>query len=194
MESLDKKFWTERYNKGETGWDIGYASPAIKDYIDSLNNKEIKILVPGAGNAYEVEYLWQQGFKNVYVLDISPNPLQNFKKRNPDFPDDQILLMDFFELKQSFDLVLEQTFFCALPPDMRLQYAQQMHKIIVPQGKLVGLMFGINFEKPGPPFGGNKQEYLTYFEPYFSIKKMDICLNSIPPRAGNELWVEMVRM
>ncbi len=192
-QDLSKKFWTQRYEEGITGWDIGYPSTPLKEYIDQLTNKEAKILVPGAGNAYEVEYLWNQGFKNVSVLDISSLPLENFKKRNPTFPNDQMLLIDFFELEGSFDLVLEQTFFCAIDRDLRQQYAQKMHEVIRSGGILAGVLFGKEFDQQGPPFGGTKQEYLKYFEPYFEIKHMDLCTNSIPPRAGNELFIELIR-
>lgn len=193
MNKLSKEFWTQRYEEGNTGWDIGHPSTPLKEYIDHLNNKEIKILVPGAGNAYEVEYLWNQGFKNVFVLDISPLPLKAFKERNPSFPDSQTLLMDFFELKEAFDLVLEQTFFCAIDRILRPSYAKKMSELIQPGGKLAGVLFGVEFEKEGPPFGGSKEEYVKYFEPYFDIVQMEVCKNSIAPRAGNELFVELLR-
>src|SRR5688572_715667 len=192
-QDLNKEFWTQRYNEGTIGWDVGKASTPITTFIDQLANKELKILIPGAGNAYEAEYLWKKGFNDVYVLDISPVPLDNFKKRNPEFPEHQLLLMDFFELKNNFDLVIEQTFFCAIPRNLRPDYAKKMHEVIKPGGKLAGVLFGIEFEKEGPPFGGTKTEYLGYFEPYFDIVQMDICKNSIPPRAGNELWIELIR-
>jgi thiopurine S-methyltransferase len=191
--NLSKEFWTKRYEDGTTGWDIGYPSTPLKEYIDRISDKKLKILVPGAGNAYEVEYLWNAGFKNVFVLDISPIPLENFKNRNPTFPQNQLLLKDFFQLEDHFDLVLEQTFFCAIDRKLRLAYAKKMHEIILPGGKLAGVLFGFEFEKDGPPFGGSKEEYLSYFKPYFTIEKMDTCMNSIPPRAGNELWIELVR-
>lgn len=193
MEKLNQDFWTQRYQEGTTGWDLGKPSPPLQDYIDKLTNKDLRILMPGAGNAYEVEYLWKNGFTQVTVMDISPLPLENFKNRNPDFPESQILLGDFFELNQKFDLVIEQTFFCAIDRNLRSAYAKKMHDIIQPNGQLVGLLFGVEFEKQGPPFGGNKEEYLTYFEPYFTIEHMEVCKNSIPPRAGNELWIEMIR-
>lgn len=193
MENLDKNFWTERYVEGTTQWDIGYPSTPLKEFIDSISNNELRILVPGAGNAYEVEYLWNKGFKNVFVLDISAQPLENFKIRNPTFPDDQMLLMDFFDLNQTFDLVLEQTFFCAIDPLLRQKYAEHMSKVITPGGKLAGLLFNKHFENPGPPFGGTKEEYIPYFEPFFTIEKMGNCTNSIPKRLGSELWVELVR-
>ena len=72
----EQAFWTNRYQENRTGWDIGYPSTPLKEYFDQLDNKALKILIPGAGNAYEAEYLWQQGFKNVHVLDISEIPLK----------------------------------------------------------------------------------------------------------------------
>lgn len=193
MQELDKNFWTERYKEGNTQWDLGKPSPPLKEYIDQLENKDLQILMPGAGNAHEVEYLWKQGFKNVYVMDISPLPLQNFKNRNPDFPDSQILLGDFFELDKTFDLVIEQTFFCAIDRKLRASYAKKMSEVLKSGGKLAGLLFASEFEKEGPPFGGTKEEYIKYFEPYFTIQQMEPCTNSIPPRAGNELFIEFLK-
>jgi hypothetical protein len=59
-----------------------------------------------------------------------------------------------------------------------------------PEGKLVGLLFNRSFEG-GPPFGGSKEEYETYFHPYFSSIKMDECHNSIEPRMGTELFIQL---
>jgi len=191
-QNLNKDFWTDRYKEGTTQWDIGHPSTPIKEFIDGLDNKELSILMPGAGNAHEVEYLWKQGFKNVFVMDISPLPLENFKARNPDFPKDQIILGDFFKLEKKFDLIIEQTFFCAINRDLRPAYAKKMSEVINPGGKLVGLLFASEFEKEGPPFGGTKDEYVKYFEPYFEIS-MDLAINSIPKRMGNELWIELIR-
>ena len=71
MNIKEKEYWTNRYTEQNTGWDIGYPSTPIKNYIDQLENKDIKVLIPGAGNAYEAEYIYNMGFKNVFVLDIS---------------------------------------------------------------------------------------------------------------------------
>ena len=82
---LDANFWESNYQNQQTGWDIGYAATPIKEYIDQLQNKNLKILIPGAGNAYEVEYLFKKGFKNVFLMDIAESPINNFKKRLPEF-------------------------------------------------------------------------------------------------------------
>lgn len=124
----EHNYCTQRYQDQRTGWDIGYPSTPIKEYCGQLTDKDISILIPGAGNAYEAAYLWKQGFQNIFVLDISEFPLEKFKDRNPDFPKDQLLLADFFEHKNQYDLILEQTFFCSLMPtdENRFAYAQTM--------------------------------------------------------------------
>lgn len=84
---FDKKYWDEKYMTCQSGWDIGYISTPLKEYFDQLKDETIKILIPGCGNAYEAEYLYQKGFRNVFVIDWSDEALRNFKKRVPYFPD-----------------------------------------------------------------------------------------------------------
>lgn len=190
--AAQKNYWSNRYKEDKTGWDIGSASTPLKTYIDHLKNKQQKILIPGAGNAYEAEYLFNQGFEQVYVLDISRAPLDAFQRRVPEFPSEQLIEENFFAHESPYDLILEQTFFCSFPPTKanRQLYAKKMHELLVPQGKLVGLWFDIpltgDMEKR--PFGGNKAEYLSYLEPLFEVVVFEKCYNSIPPRSGNELF------
>ncbi len=182
-----------RYQTNNLGWDIGYVSTPLKEYIDQLTDKTQKILIPGAGNSYEAEYLHNSGFTNVFVLDFSKTALQNFLSRVPSFPLNHTILENFFDVQGSFDLILEQTFFCALDPVLRPQYAQQMHRLLAPKGKLVGVLFCVELNKDKPPFGGSKEEYIPYFEPYFQIKKMETAYNSIPPRKDSELFITLVK-
>ncbi|MFY7944514.1 MAG: SAM-dependent methyltransferase, partial [Crocinitomicaceae bacterium] len=102
---LNQKYWSERYENNETGWDVGSPSTPLKEYIDQLIDKNLKILIPGCGNAYEAEYLFNLGFKNVFVIDLSPIPLNNLKKRIPDFPDSNLIEGDFFGHVGSYDLI-----------------------------------------------------------------------------------------
>ena len=69
-------FWQSLWLEGRTKWNIGYPATPIAEFIDTLPDKNIKILIPGAGNAYEAEYLHNRGFRNVYVMDIAPKPLE----------------------------------------------------------------------------------------------------------------------
>ncbi len=188
---MNKDYWQNRYLDEQTGWDIGEASTPIRAYFDAVTNKKANILIPGCGNAHEAAHLWQSGFENVYLCDWAAAPLKQFANTYPDFPKAQLLEADFFELEGQYDYIVEQTFFCALPPERRADYAQKMPTLLAPNGKLVGLLFGIDFERVGPPFGGNRQEYLTLFEPLFSSVQIAPCHNSIPPRQGSELFIEL---
>ncbi len=189
--TTNAKYWENRYKAGKTGWDIGNASTPIIEYVNQLQTKNFKILIPGAGNAYEAEYLFNNGFSNVYILDIAKAPLKNFKNRNLNFPEEQILQQDFFKLNGKFDLIIEQTFFCVLPLDQRNAYTQKCHELLKNNGKLVGILFNFPLSESGPPYGGSKKEYLTYFSNSFFIEIMEPCYNSIEPRQGKELFIKM---
>lgn len=191
MSDFNENYWTHRYLNGQTQWDAGSITRPLQEYFEKQHDRHMKILIPGGGNGYEAEYLHQAGFENVYLLDISPLPLQSFKERNPYFPEEHLLLEDYFTLKGNFDLIVEQTFFCALHPGQRPAYAKKANELLNPGGHLVGVLFSGELNKDHPPFGGTKEEYLQYFEPYFSIQKLEPCYNSIKPRAGRELWIDL---
>src|SRR5690554_5540730 len=111
MIKLDETYWQSRWENAETRWDIGYPSTPLVEYFDQLENKDLKILIPGCGNAYEGEYLIKKGFKNVYLMDIAPLAIKNIQKRFPAIPNESLLLGDFFEHQNTYDLIVEQTFF-----------------------------------------------------------------------------------
>jgi len=191
---LSEAFWDSQYRKNDTGWDIGCVSSPLKMYIDQLEDKNLKILIPGAGNAYEAEYLWLNGFKNVYVVDLSATAIKNIESRMPAFPKEHLIHDDFFKLDSSFDLILEQTFFCAINPRLRSLYATKMSKLLKSKGKLVGVLFRDPLNENRPPFGGSKSEYISYFEPYFNLEIIDDCFNSIQSRKGRELFIKFSKI
>lgn len=187
--NLNKEFWEERYTSNNLGWDIGYVSTPLKEYIDQLEDKSLKILVPGAGNGYEVVYLYNSGFKNIHVIDLARQPLDKIKEEIPEIQDKQLIHGDFFNLElRDFDLILEQTFFCALNPELRKNYVQKMFQILKPGGKLAGLLFDFPLTHNGPPFGGSLKEYEELFHPILTIKVLERAINSITPRKDKELF------
>lgn len=190
---LSETFWDNRYKTKVTGWDLGKISTPLKTYFDQLTDKNIKILIPGGGNSYEAEYLHNNGFKNVYVVDLSKTALKNVKKRVPNFPELHLIHNDFFKLSMTFNLIIEQTFFCALHPSLRSDYAKKMAELLTENGKLVGLLFNVPLYQDHPPFGGNKKEYLGYFKPYFNTETMDKCYNSNKSRKNDELFIKFIK-
>lgn len=185
---LNKEYWENRYQNNDSPWDAGGITTPIKEYIDQLTDKDIHILIPGAGNSYEFDYLIKKGFKNTYVIDIAPSPIKELRNRNPEL-EEQIIEGDFFSLDQKFDLILEQTFFCALPPNLRNEYVAKMRESLNPKGKIVGLLFDFPLTSEGPPYGGSYEEYHQLFSKNFLIKKLETCYNSIKPRDQKEFFI-----
>ena len=191
MNSLDATYWNNRYSEKQTGWDLGDVSPPLKTYIDHLKDKSIRILIPGCGNCYEAAYLLEKGFQDITVIDIAPLVIESIQKKLPPGISHKLNIIngDFFDLNEQFDLILEQTFFCALDPSLREAYAIKMKAILKPGGKLAGVLFNRDFDG-GPPFGGNEKAYHALFSKFFQINIMAPCYNSIEPRSGSEVFIE----
>ncbi|RLJ96806.1 methyltransferase domain-containing protein [Tenacibaculum discolor] len=192
MIELSETFWNNKYLHNKTGWDLGEIANPLKEYFNQLEDKSIRILIPGGGNSYEAEYLFNKGFNNVFVVDIAEEPLKRIRNRVPSFPKENLIHADFFELENVFDLIIEQTFFCAINPKLRPKYVQKVSELLTGSGKLVGLLFDAVLNEDHPPFGGSKREYEEYFTPYFK-GSMEPCYNSSESRQGMELFIKMIK-
>ncbi len=194
MKEKDRaNYWNQHYINQNTGWDIGYASPPIMEYFSSVRDKELRILIPGGGYSWEAEQLWAMGFQNVFVLDLSSKALSSFRNRVPGFPKEHVLEEDFFQHQAQYDIIVEQTFFTSFEPGLREDFVQQVYKLLVNGGRMVGLLFNHLFSFDGPPYGGDVQEYRQLFKPYFHIKTLEPCYNSIKPREGRELFIQLYK-
>ncbi len=187
----NKDYWNKLYQNNDTGWDIGYPSPAIREYIDQLQSKNLRILIPGCGNGHEAQHLLQSGFTDITLIDIAPLLTQALAGRFGQFKDKvNIITGDFFEHEGRYDLILEQTFLSALAPALRPAYAAKMHRLLAPGGKLVGVLFNKHFDE-NPPYGGSEQEYRALFATHFAINILSPCYNSIDRRAGAEVFIHL---
>lgn len=187
--NLGQSYWNKQYESNSTGWDLGEVSPPIKAYIDQIENKNCRILIPGCGNTYEADYLLQQDFTNITIIDIAPTLVEKLKNKYADNPNIHIILGDFFTHHGQYDLIIEQTFFCAINPTLRESYVKKMNELIVPNGKLMGVLFNRSFDVQGPPFGGSQEEYKKLFEQNFNSIHFMPCYNSYHKRANTELFI-----
>ncbi len=193
-EFLSKEYWNNRYINSEIAWDMSEVSPPLKLYFHQLESKDVRILIPGCGNSYEAEYLAKIGFTEITVIDIAKEPVERLQRVLKDYPAVTIIQEDFFKHKGNYDLIIEQTFFCALDPNLRERYAEKMYELLnEEEGKLVGVLFKTEFQKPGPPFGGTPDEYKKLFEKYFKIQIMNDCYNSHEKRMGNEVFIQFIK-
>lgn len=193
LQQLTADYWDQRWQDKATGWDIGYAAPALIQYMEQYPNKDATILIPGCGSAYEAQELVKMGFTNITLLEYAPAAANVLKQKFSKAPEVSVVCEDFFSHSGKYDLVLEQTFFCAINPEKREEYANHMHALLKPKGKIVGVLFNKLFENEGPPFGGTHEEYLKLFAPQFEIKCMSTCYNSIAQRSGTELFIQLIK-
>lgn len=205
MSEEERSYWDQRWREGDTGWDIGGVSPPLQHYFEQLPDRDISILIPGCGNAWEAAWLLDHGFTDITLLDISPLLTQRLRDQFAGSPL-KLLTADFFQHDGRYDLIIEQTFFCALDPAQRPAYVEKAYNLLRPGGKLAGLLFdrifvGASSLAPprsfpslrsgipgGPPYGGHKAEYRQLLEKRFTLKTLEPCYNSIKPRAGTELF------
>jgi len=194
MFKLSPKYWDKAYESDQIGWDVGYIATPLKEYFDQLVDKSLRILIPGSGNSYEAEYLWTQGFENVYILDFSQAAVQSFLARCPEFPKSNILIENFFQHVDQYDLIVEQTFFTSIHPSQRKEYVVKTAELLKPKGKLMGLVFNHAFNFEGPPYSGTPEEYRQLFSPFYHFKIFETAYNSIKPRKDRELFFVLGKM
>ena len=187
MQNLDKEYWEDRYREKKTGWDVGYANPSLIKFCLNVIPYETKILIPGCGNAYEGAELYNNDFTNITLLDISEKAISSAQEKHKNLPESVFKQGDFFALEDHYELIIEQTFFCALDPSLREKYVEKIYELLVPNGMVIGVLFNKEFEG-GPPFGGTAEEYVKLFEKKFEVVRMDKCYDSIPQRQGTEVF------
>lgn len=185
--AFDDQYWSERYRLQQTGWDTGAPTTPLKTYIDQLPDKDISLLIPGCGNAHEAVYLLEKGFTRITLVDISAELVHSLSQKLAHTPV-AVIHADFFAHEGQYDIILEQTFFCALDPSFRQRYVQQMHKLLKPGGVLAGVLFNRAFEG-GPPFGGTEGEYRHLFSACFNDIQIEPCVNSIEKRKDTEAFI-----
>ena len=145
--------------------------------------------------ALDNETLAENGFDGT-AIDFSSGPvtyLKNaLKKRNLE---GRILHQDFFSLDEShegvYDLVLEQTFFCAISPKQRRDYVLNVSRILKPGGMLVGLFYHTD-KQGGPPYNTTREDIETHFSEKFKIQELYKSTLSSEQRKGKE-WLGILK-
>lgn len=191
--TLDKKFWDNLWKNKLTGWDVGGISTPLATYFEQYNQKDARILIPGCGNAYEAEPMAELGFTDITILDISPEVVSRLQKKFKGNPSVKVVEGDYFQHQGYYDVIVEQTFFCAINPELRDAYIKKAYSLLRENGKIVGLLFEKDFGSPLPPYGGSENEYRQLFGNNFVIKVMEKCYNSISPRKDSELFIILTK-
>ena len=150
---MTDNIWEQRYQAGQTGWDRGAFSPALRRWLDEGVLRPGEIIVPGCGHGHEVVELARRGFA-VTALDIAPSPVAALKQvlQQADLKA-EVLQADVLQWQpaQPVDKIYEQTCLCALEPSLWAAYEQQLHRWLKPGGKLF-VLFMQTGREGGPPY------------------------------------------
>jgi SAM-dependent methyltransferase len=191
--------WEGMYAAGEDRWDLGAASPPL---VAALGRGEIgppgRALVPGCGRGHDVRLLAARGFEAVGI-DFAPSAVREARRLAVATGMEGLRFerRDLFALPRAwdgtFDLVFEQTCFCAVHPARRDAYARAVHRVLRPGGRLLGLFFIIP-PGDGPPFGTTPEEIRHRFvaSGLFAMERARVPLESVAPRQGRE-WLAILR-
>ncbi len=183
--------WDQLYIQGDTQWDRGTASPALAQYFDTHKHTG-RVFVPGCGTGHDVALLVQHGL-SVTGLDIAPTGLEKARVNYPALPPETWVLGDLFalpaEFKGAFDIVVEHTCFCAMPPALRAAYREAVRSVLRPGGLIIGVWFinpDLDPGEEGPPFPLPLAELDATFSEDFEVIEDYIPDAAYPGRAGRE--------
>jgi SAM-dependent methyltransferase len=160
MAGPTKEFWEQRFAEGNTPWDRGAVNPQLDTWLAAGALKPCRILVPGCGSGHEVAALAAARF-DVTALDYSAEAIARTRgKLDAEGLKATVVEADAlaWQAAKPFDAVYEQTCLCALYPDQWRAYADQLHRWLVPGGRLFALF--VQYPRPaaaegeiqGPPY------------------------------------------
>ena len=189
------KDWERHYEEKDLRWDLNEVAPPFTHLWQERKIPPCNAIVPGCGAGHEVIFLAEQGFYVTavdYTLGATKLLKENLGKKNLM---GEVLRQDFFKLEikhnESFDLMLEHTFFCAINPDKRQMYVETAGRILKPEGLLVGLFYETN-EEGGPPFNTQKKDIEKNFSGQFSVESLSKTPHSAEQRKGKE-WLAILK-
>jgi cyclopropane fatty-acyl-phospholipid synthase-like methyltransferase len=187
--------WQRHYDEGDLGWDLGQVAPPFIKLFESKTILPGKTLIPGCGRGHEVIYLAENGFE-VTAVDYSPGAVNHLKstvqERNLKC---EVLHLDFFGIDSShngvYDLLIEQTFFCAISPEQRSSYVSTVARALKKGGMLAGLFYNTGEEEGGPPFNTTREDIKKYFSDSFEIRQLSKAEDSAEQRKNKE-WLAIL--
>lgn len=201
MEVSAVAYWSERYRRGETGWDLGGETPVLRELLQQggfpvpvrKTGRRARILVPGCGYGHDVVLLARHGYE-VVAVDFAPEPLDWLMEQlQREGLTAQLLCEDLFELprrlKEPVDAVWEYTCYCAIAPQRRGEYFAVIERVLRAQGWLIGLFFPVSSEPStdGPPFPVSRAEVLALGQQQgLKLRRWLVPQSSHPARRGRE--------
>jgi SAM-dependent methyltransferase len=183
------EFWDQRYAAHRTPWDFGGIPVALRDFLATHpGGGDTRVLIPGCGSGYEIEAFVRGGYA-VTAIDFSAPAVARARDRFGHLGQ-SIIQGDFFSYDfapESFAVIYERTFLCALPPERWPATRARYARLLPPGGLLAGLFY-FGGKDDGPPFGLEPDEAARLFGEHFTVIDDQPAADSLPLFAGRERW------
>jgi len=188
------EFWDHRFKNGVTPWDAGRVPEQFRQFVERLDastdtGRQRRALVPGCGTGYEAGHLDARGW-DATGLDFSAAAIDAARNALPDFRG-RLLCADFFAFEpgETFDLIYERAFLCALPRPFWPDYAPRVADLLAPGAYLAGYFFIDEQALKGPPFGISAALLENFCKPRFTLIENLPVHDSIGPFIDRERWM-----
>lgn len=198
MSSLNSQDWNARYASGDTPWDMRQPSPPLVALLRAGKLPYGRVLIPGCGSGYEVALLAEAGF-DVIGADYAESAIAAARKTSPALTDRficaDLLAGDVAEKVGTYDWAYDQTFFCAIEPQRRNEYAVAIARLVRIGGELIALSMRAMDPSGGPPYDSTPQEYVDLMSRhgFVEIERRALVEESLAARRGRETLVRMRR-
>ncbi len=188
----NSQFWTDIYtNEVNPGWNLNQPAEAFKDMLPRLKMPKSRVLVLGAGEGHDAAFFAEAGHL-VTAVDFSKEAIARGRQKYAHLSNLTFYEENIFNLPQewnfSFDVVVEHTCFCAIPPEKRNELVRLYRRMLHEEGQLIAVFFAME-KRSGPPYGSTEWEIRKRTEPGFHYLFWGRLRNSLENRLGRELFV-----
>ena len=199
---MDRKFWLERWQRGEIGFHQDEVNPHLANHWPQLaRTPPGEIFIPLCGKSRDLLWLAGQGYR-VLGVEISPLAVQAFFEENEltpqrsrldsferwQFEDITILLGDFFDLQPEHLVRVQAAYdrasLIALPPEMRARYARHLTRTLPAMAPV--LLITLEYpqhEMNGPPFSVGEEEVHQLYDRDYNVDRL----------AVHDIWAQTPR-
>lgn len=199
---MDRDFWLERWQQGETAFHQTDFNPHLLEYWPRLDvPTEAAVFVPLCGKSRDMLWLASRGHRVIGVeisqlavaqffseqaLQVQRSQFGRFERWEAD--EITILAGDYFDLRAEHLAecagVFDRASLIALPPDMRQRYAR--HLVEVVPDAAVTLLVTMEYpqqEMKGPPFSVSESEVHDLYDAYYNVRRI----------ASQDIWAQTPR-
>lgn len=187
---MGKKFWLDRWESGETPFNLTEVHPDLIEYFPQLKAKQsATVLVPLCGKSIDMIWLLKQGC-HVIGVELSPIAVESFFKDQRiqyektkwgefhAYKSDHIDILcgDFFSLNTvdlpTIDVIYDRAALIALPQKLRQKYADILIHVSNTATKMLLKTLESDDIAEGPPYPVNEAEVQSLYGEVFRIKRL----------------------